>query len=176
MVTSVPKTLHWLLDGAVQDTVEGTGTTRTFTWPLGVPGEPGSVSDGVYLVGSEAFNQYGVAGPSRSVTVTINRSQAAAPTDLAGGRGPPPDDASRDVVNLEWLPNPEGDLRGYRVFRLDPGGRTLVCDFPPRTECRDDAPPARADLEYVVVAYDTHPDTGAERASADSAVLHVASG
>jgi len=177
-LSSAPQTLHWLLDGIVQGAVTGgDGTSRSFTWDLGVPGQPGSVGDGVYLVAAEAFNVYGVAGPSRSVTITLNRSAPTPPSGVAGGRGPAPADPTREVVNLEWLPNADGDLHGYRVFRVEPdGARVEVCGLALATECRDEAPPARPDVSYVVVAYDTDPVTGAERASADSDLLTVTSG
>ena len=155
--SSVPTTLHWLLDGADQAPVTVTGLTSNFTWTLGAAGtggdpEPaGSAVDGTYIVSAEAFDMYNVAGPSKSITVTLNRSGPDKVEGLAGGR-------NGSVVDLEWAEVGERDIIGYQVFRRV--GTTDVaiasCPMSTATSCVDTSPPPASDgdVHYVAYAYD----------------------
>jgi prepilin-type N-terminal cleavage/methylation domain-containing protein len=163
--SSRPATLHWLLDGASQDPITtGSNLAWSFTWPLGAPDADGSVVDGTYLVSAEAFDTYGVAGASRSLTVSLNRSLPDAVTGFGGGRTGDPTRPADQVVDLEWLPNRERDIVGYSVTRKDAAGNEVeVCAREQRTTCIDRDPPVEDDLEYYVYAWDLAHDTGLPR-------------
>ncbi|HEX6388349.1 MAG TPA: Ig-like domain-containing protein, partial [Solirubrobacteraceae bacterium] len=131
------------VDGAPSATANGTGTQWNFNWPIA------DLVDGTHLVTAQAFDSQGLSGATRSVTVTLNRFAPAAPTGLAGGR-------NGSVVELEWLPNPERDIVGYRVFRAGLSGATLVCPLARKITCVDESPPEGV-LSYFVVAGDLSP-------------------
>ncbi len=185
--SSTPETLQWLLDGASQEPVT-TGSGRgpwSFKWelgPAGLGGSPdpaGSVVDGVYLVAAEAFDEYSVAGPSRSLTVTLNRSGPDQVTGLVGGRTADPANPTREIVDLEWLETPERDIVGYAVFRRASDG-TLTpvagCPVAKVDSCVDADPPVGPEIEYVVYAYDNASDGTARRGTVASEVLTVGTG
>ena len=157
--SSTPATLHWLLDGADQAPITaGSGLSWNFNWALGnagslgAPDPAGSAVDGTYIVSAEAFDMYNVAGPTKSITVTLNRSQADKVEGLAGGR-------NGSVVDLEWLETGERDIIGYQVFRRATDGTEVAipsCPMSTSTACVDTSPPpvSDGDLNYVVYAYD----------------------
>lgn len=175
--SSTPNTLHWLLDGTSQSPITtGSGKSWSFTWPLGVADAPGSVLDGTYLVSAEAFDVYNVAGPSKSITVSLNRTLPDKVTGFAGGRTGDPAQPDDQVVDFEWLPSEERDVIGYAVFRLDGATRTEVCPLAAKTYCMDEDPPNDSPLSYVVVGYDADPVTGDPRPGPDSDVLTVIKG
>jgi type II secretory pathway pseudopilin PulG len=175
--SSTPNTLHWLLDGTSQAPITtGSGKSWSFSWPLGIADAPGSVLDGTYLVSAEAFDVYNVAGPSKSITVSLNRSLPQKVAGFAGGRTGDPSVPADQVVDFEWLPNEERDVIGYAVFRIDGGTRTEICPLADKTYCMDDNPPDATPLSYVVVAYDTDPVTDNPRPGPDSEVLTVIKG
>ncbi len=139
------------LDGTAQGSATGTGTSWTFTWPLGTvsagtkPGA-GEVVDGSYLVGLKAFDDNGQFGQSRSLTVLVNRRAPYPPQSLRAGR-------NDDTVELEWQPAPERDVELYRGYRATGAGWTLVCETVLAT-CQDPSPPATGTPSYTVVAVD----------------------
>jgi Tfp pilus assembly protein PilV len=155
--SSVPTTLHWLLDGADQAPVTVGGLTSNFTWnlgnagTLGSPDPAGSAVDGTYIVSAEAFDMYNVAGPSKSITVTLNRSAPDKVEGLAGGR-------NGSVVDLEWFEVGERDIIGYQVFRKSGATEVAIpsCPMSTSTSCVDTSPPPASDgdVEYVAYAYD----------------------
>jgi hypothetical protein len=109
-------------------------------------------TDGAYTIGARALNAAGVPGPTRTLTLTLARSQPIAPAGLVGGRNSVTKLGSLvQVVELDWLPNPERNVLGYRVYR--PGG-TLACPgssstFDLTSNCIDFSP---ATGTYSVVA------------------------
>ncbi|HEX6391489.1 MAG TPA: Ig-like domain-containing protein [Solirubrobacteraceae bacterium] len=141
--TGAATTLAFSVDGVTEATATGTGTAWTFSWPIA------ELSDGTHLVTAQAFDQQGLSGATRSVTVTLNRFVPFAPSGLAGGR-------NGSVVELEWLPNSERDIVGYRAFRASLTGNVLVCPLTRETSCEDPAPPP-GPLTYFVVATDLSP-------------------
>jgi prepilin-type N-terminal cleavage/methylation domain-containing protein len=169
--SSRPATLHWLLDGASQAPItDGADLGWRFQWPLGPSGElgapdpEGSIVDGTYVVSAEAFDQYGVAGPSRSLTVSLNRSLADKVTGIAGGRTGDSASLQDQVVDIEWLPSRERDIIGYSVERVDAAGnRVEVCGREDRTSCMDADPPVEDGLRYYVFAWDVYPENGQPR-------------
>jgi hypothetical protein len=147
--TSVPAaSVVFSVDGVATAPAIGNSAAWTFQWPIL------DLVDGTHLVTAQAFDRQGLSGATRSVTVTLNRFAPAAPSGLAGGR-------NGAVVDLEWLPNPERDVAGYRVFRGVAGlGPQLVCPLTRETACEDTDPPAGLPgllLTYFVVADDLSP-------------------
>jgi Tfp pilus assembly protein PilV len=168
--SSTPATLHWLLDGTSQAPItDGSGLGWTFGWEVGPAGADGSVVDGTYVISAEAFDGYGVSGASRSLTVTLNRRPPSQVEGLVGGRTGDPSVPADQVVDLEWLPNPERDIIGYSVERTDATGNvTEVCERKDRTACRDENPPVEDGLTYRVRAWDLDYDNGEPRSSVPS--------
>jgi prepilin-type N-terminal cleavage/methylation domain-containing protein len=173
--SSAPSTLHWLLDGTSQAPITtGAGLSWTFDWPVGHAGDPDSVVDGTYVVSAEAFDTYGVSGPSRSLTVTLNRLPPSKVSGLVGGRTGDPSAPADQVVDLEWLPNPERDIIGYSVQRTDAAGNVVeVCAREDRTSCVDADPPVENGLVYRVYAWDRNHVDGQPRTSVQSDPLVV---
>jgi prepilin-type N-terminal cleavage/methylation domain-containing protein len=173
--SSTPATLHWLLDGTSQAPITtGGGLAWTFDWPVGQAGDPDSLVDGTYVVSAEAFDTYGVSGPSRSLTVTLNRLPPSKVEGLVGGRTGDPSTPADQVVDLEWLPNPERDIIGYSVQRIDAAGNVVeVCAREDRTACFDADPPVEDGLVYRVFAWDRNHVDGQPRASVQSDPLVV---
>ena len=148
--SSKPSTVTWLLDGAKAGLVctgcSGKGPFG-FTWNLDASGNP--TEDGAYLIAAEAYDSQNVAGPSRSLTVIVNRSQPIAPRGFSGGRQPD------NTVEFEWLANPERDLTGYTVYRLNSSGTEVeVCALSLQTRCVDKIPPPSTSITYRVRAWD----------------------
>jgi len=174
--TQAPYSLIWLLDGVNKAPIcggQGVGSCPNskgpfnFSWDLESP----KADDGPYLLSAEAYDERSVAGPSRSMTVVLNRSYPRAPAGLAGGRnvvdGAP-------VVELEWGANPERDLTGYVVSRIEANGsKTVVCPRASALYCRDTSPPDLATVRYQVVAWDVTMDGVTPRESIYSSTVDV---
>jgi prepilin-type N-terminal cleavage/methylation domain-containing protein len=173
--SSRPATLHWLLDGTSQEPItNGANLSWAFGWPVGAAGAEGSVVDGTYVVSAEAFDTYGVSGPSRSLTVTLNRLPPNKPESLAGGRTGDPATPADQIVDLVWLPNPERDIIGYSVERTDAAGNVVqVCAREDVTACRDEDPPVEDGLTYRLYSWDRDHDTGQPRISVASDPLVI---
>jgi hypothetical protein len=146
-----PQAVSWLVDGTPTGNATGSGATWTFTWPIGtvnatVGGSPnnGEVVDGSYVISAKAFDDHGNSGTTRAVTMALNRRQPYAPQGVAAGRN------GGTVVDLEWAPNLERDLQGYRVYR----GATVACALTVATACQDTSAPATGNVDYYVVAVD----------------------
>lgn len=176
--------VHWAADDAISSgDATGGSTAWTFSWALGQAGDlvlP-FVLDGTYQVTAQAFDPVGIPGDLRTVTVVVNRSAPFAPLGLAGGR----DDrvaGQGAIVDLQWDPNPERDVIGYRAYSVGPDGLAgtaddaRVCPTAANAEvssgdCYDSSPPATATSYYVkAVDLDTN---GAKREGARSALLAV---
>ena len=143
---------QWALDGVTQGSAAPTTTGRTawaFTWQT-----PSSVVDGTYEIAAEAYDQFGQAGTSRTLTLQLNRFAPSTPSGFVGGRNPL---WGSDFAEFEWNPNPERDILGYRVKRvvgLLPGtGDEVVCDrtVEETTSCNATVPGGIQ--RYYVVAY-----------------------
>jgi type II secretory pathway pseudopilin PulG len=117
------KALEWALDG-VRQTNEPTlvkGTEWQFTWLI----PTAEVSDGAYQVSVQAVDTTGVYGPPVSITVTLIRSVPAAPkVTYAGFNEVYVAGVKKQVAELQWQPNTERNVIGYRVY--DPE-KELVC-------------------------------------------------
>ena len=134
-------TVSWMLDGEFQGAASGGGSAWNFAWPVS------SRSDGTYLVSAQAYDQYGSPGPAKVFTVVLNRNLPLAPPGFIGGW-------NGSIVEFEWLPNSEGDIEGYRVYRQDSTGPNLICGLSDATTCKDQSPLDQASTSYYVVAVD----------------------
>jgi prepilin-type N-terminal cleavage/methylation domain-containing protein len=153
-----PAEVSWSINGVRQGTATGAGTVWNFDWNLAATRGDGSLKypDCTYIVEAEAFDDKGRAGTPKALTVTLNRMRPVEPSGFNGGRN-----GNGNRVDLEWVPNPECDVLGYRVYRQVNGtGEALVCDSvggdPNDTTCIDEPGPAPASglAEYRVVAVD----------------------
>jgi hypothetical protein len=150
----------WSLDGTTQSpapTVKS-GNEWTFSWAIS-----SAVSDGTYQVAVQAQQANGTVGQAISIPVTLSRSIPAAPAGLNGGYNTvwTSGTEKKQVVELQWQPNSERNVIGYRVFApAQPSGRGAeVCPGSPSTlsladSCIDFNPPemTAANLTYQVVA------------------------
>ena len=170
--SSRPHYLRWLLDGADQGAVNlgASGTSFFFDWDVKAWNAPDAAADGVYLVTAEAFDRYSVAGPSRSLAVTLNRRRPAAVQGLAGGR-------TGDAIDLDWLGSPERDVEAYRVFRVAPdGSEVLVCGPVTVFTCHDHTPGTAGEVSYRVYAYDHELNQPATPRAGDPAEVTIGTG
>ena len=128
------------------------------------------------VVSAEAFDSYGVAGPSRSLTVSLNRSEPDKVSGVAGGRTGSSASPEDQVVDIEWLPSRERDIIGYSVERVDAANNVVeVCERQDRTTCMDADPPVEDGLKYYVYAWDAdHVDAEPRKGPEPSDVLVVA--
>ena len=146
--TSSPAaSVNWMVDGSIQTPAPTAVSSARTDWS--VSWDVTNVVDGPYVIGAEAFDEYGVAGPSRQLTILLNRNMPTAPTGVNGGRN------RFGHVEIEWAANPERDIVGYEVRR----GSVVVCSLASlktATECLDTAPPdvKDGDQTYTVYAYD----------------------
>jgi prepilin-type N-terminal cleavage/methylation domain-containing protein len=144
--TTTAQTVQYSVDGVNMGNATLSGGNWTFTLSLA------GWTDGAYTIGARALNAAGVPGPMRTLTLTLARSTPAAPSGLVGGRNSVTKNGSlTQVAELDWLPNAERNVLGYRVYR--PGG-TLACPgsastFDLTSSCIDFAP---VDGTYSVVA------------------------
>ncbi len=139
--------VNWMVDGSIQSPAPTALSTARTDWS--VAWDVSQVVDGPYVIGAEAFDEYGVAGPTRQLTITLNRNKPFQPTGATGGRN------RFGHVEIEWTANPERDIVGYEVRR----GSVVVCSLATlktATECLDTAPPdvKDGDQTYTVYAYD----------------------
>jgi prepilin-type N-terminal cleavage/methylation domain-containing protein len=144
--TSTAQAVQYSVDGVDSGNATKSGSNWTFTISLA------GWTDGAYTIGARAVNAAGVPGPTRTLTLTLARSQPAAPAGLVGGRNSVTKNGSLvQVAELDWLPNSERNVLGYRVYR--PGGG-LACPGSASTmdltsSCIDFSP---VDGTYSVVA------------------------
>jgi prepilin-type N-terminal cleavage/methylation domain-containing protein len=144
--TSTAQSVQYSVDGVNIGTATLSGGNWTFSLSLA------GWTDGAYAIGARAINAAGVPGPTRTLTLTLARSQPAAPSGLVGGRNAVTKQGSVvQVAEFDWLPNAERNVLGYRVYR--PGG-TLACPgsmstFDLTSSCIDFSP---VDGTYSVVA------------------------
>jgi prepilin-type N-terminal cleavage/methylation domain-containing protein len=189
--SSAAETVSWSIDGTVQGPATESGSGGTlwdFSWSLSQTDSDGHPVpyDGVYQITAQAFNSTPgggtQSGAPRTLVVTLNRFEPFKPKGFAGGR-------SGSIVEFEWLPSPERDILGYRVYRVvgTAGGADDVRVCPKSssssseltsTECQDESPPAADsdplnDPTYYVVAVDRAPD-GSLRAGETSDLDTVA--
>lgn len=161
--SSKPASVGWYVDSKPQTLVPTAGSSGqdfTVLWDFS------NLIDGPYVIAAEAYDKWGVAGPGRSLSVTVNRELARKPEGLIGGR-------NKGVVELEWKANIERDIVGYEVWRRNAAGTDVrVCSLSDATSCTDPSPVAGV-LDYWVLPFDTDPSTGAPRPGVASDMLRV---
>lgn len=161
--TTPATTLRWAVDdGTSGGTVSGSTSFATI-WDIGSSGSGSEVLDGTYDISAQAYDDRDIAGEARRAQVVINRRVPYPPPTFSGGH----DTRTGDWVDLEWTPNRERDIQGYRVFWAGPDGTvgdsddTPVCPGPgvsaplsaTTTTCTDLTPPS-GPTKYYVVAVD----------------------
>jgi Tfp pilus assembly protein PilV len=193
VTTAVPaRIVNWLkanvfkanATAAASCSATTTCTSWSFVWSLGCLSQtdPNSVCfdslgsrlpttvDGAYLISAVAIDENNNAGPTRALTIAVNRrTPPANNTFIAGWNGA--------VVDFEWVASPDNDITRYKVFRVvgtpdpTPGSAddVAVCDVTSDvTSCRDSSPGAVGTSPvYYLAAYDLD-DSGVERAGAGS--------
>ncbi|MCP9490066.1 MAG: prepilin-type N-terminal cleavage/methylation domain-containing protein [Solirubrobacteraceae bacterium MAG38_C4-C5] len=139
-----PAAVAWSVNGAIQEIDPAAQPALSWQWPLGEVDQAGAVLDGSYIVGARAADASGIAGPTRSMTIAVNRRQPKAPAGFVAGR-------NSDAVEFEWTANQERDIEGYRVYRVVGDVGEPACELTRATNCRllDGA-----DGDYYVVAVD----------------------
>jgi prepilin-type N-terminal cleavage/methylation domain-containing protein len=148
--------MQWSLDGVRQENEPEyvKSTEWRFSWSIPLP----NVSDGTYQVGVQAVDATGVHGPPISIPVTLIRTEPAAPKVSYGGFNEvyvPGSEVKKKVVELQWQPDSERNVIGYRVFNQ---AGTEVCPGSPATlslqpSCIDfGASGSPSSLTYSVVA------------------------
>ncbi|MEA2156945.1 MAG: hypothetical protein QOE11_3085 [Solirubrobacteraceae bacterium] len=165
--TTPATTLRWAVDDGAS-TGSSTGSTSfTTTWNIGSSGSGSETLDGSYEISALPFDDRDIAGEAKRAQVVLNRRHPYAPPSLAGGH----DRRVDDWVDLQWTPNSERDILGYRVMWAGPDGTvangddTQVCPSPSAgtmldtsaTSCADLNPPSGS-TTYYIVAVDRAPD------------------
>jgi type II secretory pathway pseudopilin PulG len=153
--TSIPFTVsttraasvRWSVDDGVSaGDATGALASWTFSWNIGTVGVAPWTVDGTYTANVQPFDARGVPGERRAATVLLNRRVPLAPANVLGGRS----DAGGGVIELEWTPNPERDVIGYRVYRT---GSTNI-------KARICPPPAAGPDAVITTTACTDPDPG----------------
>lgn len=170
--SSKAQSVRWYVDNVQRGLATASGNDWTFTWNLA------GVGDGTYQVRAQAFDRYGQTGAGYVVTVVLNRFPPSVPTGVVGGRN----GIWGNLVELEWDPNPERDVTGYEVYRVQGGTANLANDFKVcstlvadanATTCVDPDAPAGDQRYYVVALAPARPPaTGTESSGLPATLLH----
>ena len=164
LTTTPAKAVRWNVSEAAGGDAVAVGsaslaTDWRITWELGVDTDPSYVYDGSYTISAQAFTDLGVPGNLWANPVLINRYLPQKPSGFVAGRNP---FQGPKVVELRWSRNPEGDIIGYRVRRIElDGSKTPICPStatavtaPDATSCLDTNAPASLAVTYELVAVD----------------------
>lgn len=155
--TTAAQSLRWTAnDGTSSGNSSGSTLFRS-TWAIGSSGSglDSEILDGSYQISAQPFDDRGVAGEVKRADVLLNRRKPYAPQDFAGGH-----DTRLGIVDLQWSPNRERDILGYRVERVA-SPNVQVCPAPSEgdmlapttTSCADFSPPSLL-ATYRLVAFD----------------------
>ena len=130
--TTDAQSLRWEVDDGVSHGSISGSTSFTATWNIGTAGSGTEVLDGSYTMTARSFDERDVAGEARRADIVLNRRAPYAPTGFVGGHNT----RAGDWVELEWQPNRERDILGYRVVWAGPddtpatGDDEQVCPAP----------------------------------------------
>lgn len=170
--------LTWLVDGTPAGNASSSdGVSWAFTWNLGTPGctqspatsapVSGEVVDGAYLLGAKATDTFSQSGPTRTQTVTLNRCVPYPPSGLQVAR-------IGTTVEALWGANPERDIEGYTLYRVQGTGTPQTVAAMSRNRSYVEAsPPSSGAWDYYVVAFDKNPTDGSFRAGQSSTKVRV---
>ena len=130
--TTPAQSLVWSADdGGSEGTVAGSNSFTT-VWDLGIAGSGTEVLDGSYQVTAQPFDDRNISGEAKRANVVLNRRQPYPPPTLQGGHNT----LFGDIMELQWTPNNERDVLGYRVMWAGPDGTAgggndeQVCPWP----------------------------------------------
>ena len=166
--------VRWQIGGNPAGDATGAARNWDFTWDLNKPDGSVLYYDCTYVIQADAYDAQDRSGTPRSRTVILNRFAPVAPTGFGGGRN-----GSGDFVDLQWLQNPECDIRGYRVYRSNTAGTrgsAITClaattDITEKKECIDN--PGAGTWYYTVVALDLPPGSVTPREGTNSPQITV---
>src|SRR3954451_20420767 len=127
-----PAGVEWFVDDNPKGTATGSGTSYSFTWPIG------SLPDGIYVVSARSFNSSGAYGAPYQLSFILNRNVPLAPTGFNAGWNP-----ADSSVDAEWLDNTAGDIPG------SPGGRQQPSP-PPGPVCAVSCVPPAGPVSLVL--------------------------
>lgn len=110
--------IAWTLNGAKQPTWSSSAPSSGTTWTSAAWTVSG-LSDGTYMVGAQAEDASGVAGPPVTITVRLVRGMPSAPTVTGYGFNPNVMVAGQATLgaDLQWAANPEMNVVGYRIYK-----------------------------------------------------------
>ena len=165
--TTAAVTLRWLVDDG-RSSGATTGTTSFATsWNIGTAGTGTEILDGSYQMTAQPLDDRDIAGEAKRANIVLNRRRPYAPPLFEGGHNTRPG----DWVELQWEPNSERDVLGYRVIwngadgtvggsddvQVCPAPADAAMLAPTTTSCIDTSPPSGA-TTYQVVALDRAAD------------------
>ena len=167
--TTDAQSLRWEVDDGISKGVISGSTSFTASWNIGTSGSGTEVLDGSYTMTARSFDERDVAGESRRADIVLNRRAPYAPTGFVGGHNT----RAGDWVELEWSPNRERDVLGYRVVWAGPDDTPQtsddeqVCPAPatgsllaPTTTSCADLSAESGEQTYSLMAVDRAPDNG----------------
>ena len=157
--TTAAQSLRWTVDDGASGGSSSGSTSFTSTWAIGSSGSglASEILDGSYQISAQPFDDRSVAGEVKRADVVLNRRRPYAPEDFAGGH-----DTRLDIVDLQWSPNRERDILGYRVEReradlpnvqVCPAPSAGAMLAPTATSCAVVSPPS-LQTTYRLVAID----------------------
>ena len=122
--TQAADSLNWSVDDGHSSgqATSSNGTTWTFPWDIGSTDCTSSgLVDGPYTFSLQAIRN-ALPGNLFAQQYTINRCIPRAPNGLAGGRntriGTGGGASANGIEDLQWSPNSERDIVGYRVYQV----------------------------------------------------------
>lgn len=124
VTTTVADSVSWSIDdgrSGGQATGSNGGTTWIFTWAIDTTNCSSGLADGTYTLSLQGTRN-ALPGNLFAQQYTLNRCPPRAPTGLIGGRNTRIDAAGgvspNGIEDLQWTPNPERDVVGYRVYQV----------------------------------------------------------
>lgn len=178
--TTDAQSLRWEVDDGVSHGSISGSTSFTATWNIGTAGSGTEVLDGSYTMTARSFDERDVPGEARRADIVLNRRAPYAPTGFVGGHNT----RVGDWVELEWQPNRERDILGYRVVWAGPddalatGDDEQVCPapatgslLPPTTTSCTDLSAQSGEQVYSLTAVDRDPGNSLRTGDARTRVV-----
>lgn len=154
--------VRWAVDGNDMGAAAkkgGSDTTWDVSWFIA------TLVDGTYLLSAQAYDTSGLSAGPYTKSVVLNRFAPLPPSGLVAGANKTGGTLLEPTysIDIEWLPNKERDIVGYRVYRLlgataNTATDTLVCSTTEKdTNCKTTFS-GLGSLAYYVVALDKDRD------------------